>query len=64
MSNEERYRKISQDMKILRVDIALLEDDLEDIGKRMRRIADTLDREEKDLARILAKIKEVTGNAQ
>ncbi len=64
MSNEERYRKISQDMKILRVDIALLEEDLEDIGKRMRRIADTLDREEKDLARILAKIKEVTGNAQ
>lgn len=64
MSNEERYQKISQDMKILRVDIALLEEDLEDIGKRMRRIADTLDREEKDLARILAKIKEVTGNAQ
>ena len=64
MSNEERYQKISQDMKILRVDIALLEEDLEDIGKRMRRIADTLDREEKDLARIHAKIKEVTGNAQ
>lgn len=58
MTNAEVYRKISKEQWYLRIDIALLMEDLEDLGKRMKTIADRLEQDANDLARISAEIEE------